>query len=103
MLGSEVMYYAVMRAVKPASPLNDVTIALVLAVSSLVLVGTAFLMKRRMAPQSGFILALALCNGAAVLGLVSWFITGSPLSGYPLIFGFAGILLHFPVPPEPPE
>jgi len=102
-LGSIVMYYVVMRMVKPPSPLNDVTVALVLSVSSLVLVGSSFLLKRRLAAPGGFIVALALCDAGAVLGLASWFITGSPLAGYPLIFGFAGALLHFPMPPESPE
>jgi hypothetical protein len=100
---SIVMYYVVMRVVKPQSPLNDVTIALVLAVCSVALVGLSFLAKRRMAERPGFILALAMCDAGALLGLVSWFVTASPLSFYPLILGFGGIGLHFPLPPEPPE
>ena len=103
MLVSIVMYYVVMRMVKPASPLNDVTVALVLAVSSLMLVGASFLLKRRLAEPGNFIVAVALCDAGAVLGLVSWFVTGSPLSIYPLLFGFGGTVLHFPLPPEPPE
>jgi hypothetical protein len=103
MLISVVMYYVVMRLVKPASPLNDVTIALVLAVCSVALVGLSFVAKRRMAERAGFILAVAMCDAGAVLGLVSWFITGSPISFYPLVLGFGGIGLHFPLPPEPPE
>ena len=103
MLISIVLYYVVMRLVKPAPLFNDVTIALVLAVCSLALVGVSFLIKRRMAERAGFIMAVALCDAGAVLGLVTWFITGSPLSFYPLMFGFGGIVLHFPLPPEPPE
>jgi hypothetical protein len=103
MLASIVMYYVVIRVARPAAPFNDVTIALVLAVCSVALVGLSFVVKRRMAERSGFITALAMCDAGAVLGVVSWFITASPLSLYPLLIAFGGIGLHFPLPPEPPE
>jgi len=103
MLGSMAMYYVVMRMVKPASPAATLNVALALALTSATLVGLSFLLKRRMAVRNGFIVALALCDAGAVLGLVSWFVTGSPLSYYALILGFGGVLLHYPVPPEQPE
>ncbi len=103
MLGSILMYYVVMRVLKPAPAGGDVTAALALAVGSAALTGVSFLMKRRLASPVGFMVALAMCDAAAILGLISWFLTGSPLSYYPLVFGFAGVLLHYPATPASPE
>ncbi len=109
-LVSIAVYYVVMRLVRPASPLNDLNVALVLNAVAVVLVGLSFLAKRRMsfraakstsqqAQPFALIIPLAMCDAAALLGLIAWFLTASPLSYYPLLFGFGGVGLHFPMPP----
>ena len=46
--------------------------------------------------QTGFILALALCESAALFGLVGLFVTGNRYAYALLAFGALGIALHFP-------
>lgn len=46
--------------------------------------------------QTGIIIGFALCEVAAIFGLLAIFLTGSALSYLILAIGAAGILLHFP-------
>lgn len=74
---------------------------------SLALVGVSFLVKRLFTARAlgegsprprgtGLIIALVFCDAAALFGLITWALTASPLSFYPLVFGFLGMLLHYP-------
>jgi len=101
------MYYLLMRKITPASPTDNPNLVLALNVGALVLVAISFLAKRAMSARAAAggsaqtrqiaqLLPLSLCTAGALCGLIAWFTTASPLSFYPLIFGFAGVLLHFP-------
>jgi hypothetical protein len=46
--------------------------------------------------QTGVIIGFALCEAAAILGLVAIFLTGNALSFVILAVAATGILLHFP-------
>ena len=104
---SIVMYYVVMRLLQPASPVDNPHLVTVLTVGSLALVGASFLVKRRFSARAretgapgprraGQLVALACCDTAALFGLISWFVTGSPLSYYPVVIGLGGLLMHYP-------
>jgi len=93
------LYYVVMRMAPPEAPAADSTLPNILAMLSVVLAGMSFPIRSfvaRSQPRSAFILGLALCQAAALFGMVAWFATGSPRSYYCLAAGAAGMLLHFP-------
>mgnify|MGYP006992592357 CR=1 FL=1 len=108
-LMSAVMYFLVIQLVPFASssPNSAIDIALLLLAASSV--ATSFRWKqgvRRRQPEADapnpkrerarFIISLALCDAAVILGLVDHFVTGSPNYFVMILLGIAGILLHFP-------
>ena len=46
--------------------------------------------------QTGYILSFALCESAAILGVVDHFVTGSSYYYFSFALGLLGMLLHFP-------
>ncbi len=51
--------------------------------------------------RTGFILAIALCDTAALFGLVVYFVTGSPRAWVYMAIGLVGLLVHRPkLPPH---
>ena len=46
--------------------------------------------------QSGYIVSYALCESAALFGLLDHFVTGSKYSYFSFAIAVAGMLLHFP-------
>lgn len=97
MLYSIVMYFVVMRLLAPPGPADNPALVAALTGIAALLVVVSFLVKGRFAVRNaGHLLALALCEAAALMGVVSWFLTASPRSYYPLAIGFAGTLMHWP-------
>src|ERR1017187_3936856 len=93
------IYYFVMRTTPPEAPTADPTLSNILVPLSVVMVGLSIPIRKLVArrqPKNAFILALALCEAAALYGVVVWSTTGSPRSYYCLLAGAAGMLLHFP-------
>jgi len=83
------------------------TLTLVLEIVAVVPFGLSFLVKQRILAkavaeqkldlvQSGYIAAFALCEPAALLGLVDHFANGSPYFYVGFLFAGLGMLLHFP-------
>ena len=107
MLAAVVIYFVVMRLVPPPAPRDSPALVNILIVMAVVLVAASFMLKSTMlgrARQAGRpelrraarIVALTLCDAAAILGLVAWMLTGAAQSYYALLIGFVGVLLHFP-------
>lgn len=101
------MYYVVMHNVRPVAPVDNPVLVNALLGAALVLVGASFVLKSVVPARApgeqgprlqrvGFILALILCETAALSGVVIWFLTASPRSTWFLGIGAAGILMHFP-------
>jgi hypothetical protein len=89
-----VMYYVVMRVVQLPAPTAGPSLANILVVVSVGLVGLSIVLRNR------FLIAVVFCDAAAVLGLVGWFVTGAPRSYYCLVAGIVGMLVHFPGSPK---
>jgi hypothetical protein len=82
-------------------------LSLVLNSLAIVPLGISFLIKQRLLAQaialqkidmvqSAYVVAFALCEASALLGLLDHFINGSPLYYVGFIFAGLGMLLHFP-------
>jgi hypothetical protein len=46
--------------------------------------------------QSAYIIGMALCESAALFGLLDHFVTGSNICWFAFLFAVTGMLLHFP-------
>ena len=90
MLWAMVAYYVVMRMIHAPEAPGGETLANVLLVASASLVVLSILIRSR------FLVAVVLCDAAAVLGLVSWCLTGRPRSYYCLVAGILGMVVHYP-------
>lgn len=93
------LYYVMMRMAPPEAPDAGSALPNILLPLSVVTAGLSIPIRKLVArtkPRNAFILALALCEAAALYGVVVWFVTGSPRSYYCLAAGAAGMLLHFP-------
>lgn len=106
-ISMSVMFFLVVVRFSPVAPVNNPILSLLLnslgvgplAVSFLVkmtLLNKSVATQRPELVQSAYVLSFALCEMAALMGLVDHFLTGS--SYYYLGFGLAGVgmLLHFP-------
>jgi hypothetical protein len=91
----------------PTQVEGNVRLSLILNSIAIVPVGVSFLLKQRILEQAvagqrldlvqtGYILAWALCEMAALLGLMDHFANGSGYYYVGFIFAAAGLLLHFP-------
>jgi len=75
--------------------------------SGLVVVIVSVLLKQRLVKQaierreiqslqSAYIIGMALCESAALFGLLDHFVTGSNISWFSFLFALTGMVLHFP-------
>jgi hypothetical protein len=90
MLWAIVMYCVVMRLLPAPSAPRDNSLDNVLLAASVALAGASLAIRSR------FLVAVILCDAAAAMGLVSWFVTGSPRSFYCLVPAILAMLVHFP-------
>ena len=107
MLFSIVMYGVVMRVARPAAPSDNPILVEALLLAAAVLVAASFGVKsycfkraretgKPAWTRAGEVSALVLCDSAALLGVVVWFLTALPGSYWFLILGAAGQILHYP-------
>jgi len=91
----------------PTKVEGNVRLSLILNSIAIVPVGVSFLLKQRILEQAvarqrldlvqvAYVLACALCEMAALLGLMDHFVNGSRYYYVGFIFAGAGLLLHFP-------
>ena len=101
---SVVLFFVVTRFAPPPEGVRDnpVLLAALLAAAA-GLTAASFLIRNRIGadapPQrrlTAMTIALAMCEAAAIFGLVVHFTAGSELYWVFLLIGLAGILLHFP-------
>lgn len=90
----------------PPDP-EKLTLSLMLSGLSVVPVAISFLVKKKLLAkaadlqklelvQQAYVVAFVLCEGALLLGLINYFVTGSPYYVGALAIGGLGLLLHFP-------
>lgn len=104
---SLVMYFVILRLVPP--PVTEAVPGLVtgLMVGAIGLVAFSFLVRNRMVargdtegaprqPPAPMIVPLAMCEAAALFGVVVWFVAGTAEAYYFLLLGGIGMLLHYP-------
>ena len=105
-----IVMFAVLTLVTPggrAEADNASVVFLVLLAVALSLTASSFMVKKIMlarsererspeAVQSALVVALVLCESAVILGLISHFITGQPLTFVLFVIGAVGELAHFP-------
>jgi hypothetical protein len=83
------------------------TLSFMLIGLSLVPVAISFLVKQKLLAkaaelqklelvQQAYVVAFALCEAALLLGLVTYFVTGSPYYVAAIAIGALGLLVHFP-------
>lgn len=91
----------------PTRETGDLKLSLILNCAGIVPLGISFLLKQRILEQSvtkqrldlvqvAYVLAFALCEMAALLGLMDHFINGSRYYYVGFVFAVLGLLLHFP-------
>ncbi len=91
---SIVMYFIVARVIEPRVTRSDPTLVTVLLVTAVSMVAMSFAVKSR--AQAGRIIALVLCEAAALFGIVVRIVAGSPRYWVFLLLGLVGVLLHYP-------
>ena len=105
-----VMFFVLTRIVgreADAGGDNDRVLLLALAVAALMAFALSFVLKAKLISQaaaqgrpdlatSAYIIAFALCEAAAIFGVVAHFVTGAPESLYFFIPAALGLALHFP-------
>ncbi|HEY2012433.1 MAG TPA: hypothetical protein VGH38_02980 [Bryobacteraceae bacterium] len=108
MVASVGMYFVLVQLVTPAHAQENPALVNILLVSALTLVGASFPLKKRIrsqatpggdpdkAQQSGLLVALALCEAAALCGVVVWFNTAWPYYYVFMLLGLGGQLAHYP-------
>ena len=102
-----VLMFLVLTQLTPNRGNGDLKLSLILNSAGIVPLGMSFLLKQRILQQAvakqrldlvqvAYVLAFALCEMPAVLGLMDHFLTG--LSYYYIGFVFAGLglMVHFP-------
>jgi uncharacterized membrane protein len=101
------LYFAILRLAQPASPTDNPLLVDILLFVALVLLGVSFAVKnvflargraqnKPALRRAGPLIALVLCDTAALFGILVWFMTGSPRANWFLLIGLAGVLLHYP-------
>jgi len=104
-----VMFFALTRIVAREfdADADNRVLLLVMAVTSLMAFGLSFVLKAKLISQStaqsrpdlvtsAYIIAFALCESAALFGLVAHFVTGARESLYFFAPAALGLALHFP-------
>ena len=107
MLLSVGMYFVVMQVMRPQASVSGPMIVNVLTLCSLPPLVASFALKSRLLAKasetkrpeiwrSAHILAFALCESAALMGVLAWFLSGAKQSYLLLLLGAGGMLLHYP-------
>jgi hypothetical protein len=92
-----VPYFVIAKIVVPPDPRPSSTLVTAMMAGAIALVAVSFAAKAKAPnPRTGAILAYALCDAAALLGVVTHFVTGSPDFYLMMLVGLAGMVLHFP-------
>ena len=96
------------RLVRPEEPPGPNPALLAgLGLAALTAFGASFALKAKLLAQSGaersaaraqsaYVLAFALCEAAALFGVMAHFVTGAPEAAYFFALAALGLLLHFP-------
>ncbi len=110
-LASIVMYILVAYFVRPAGTGdggdNNLVVIIVLMMAGVSMVAVSFIIKNSLLAQAvsrqridsvqvAYIVAFALCESAALMGLVATFITAEAYSFLLFVIGAVGLLLHMP-------
>jgi TRAP-type C4-dicarboxylate transport system permease small subunit len=107
MASAIVAYLFVIRLSTPVEPKENPTLVTVLLIACVASIAASYVLKRRMLARkdllnvaartrAAYILALALCEMAALFGVVAWYTTGWSKSYVLLALGLAGVLSHYP-------
>jgi hypothetical protein len=102
-----VLMFLVLVQFTPISETGDLRLSLILNGVAIVPLGMSFLLKQRLLTQAvtdqrldlvqvAYVLAFALCEMAALLGLVDHFLSGSRYYYIGFLSAGLGLLLHFP-------
>lgn len=102
-----VLMFLVLVKFIPTRETGDGRLSLILNSAGIVPLGMSFLLKQRILQQAvtqqrldlvqvAYVLAFALCEMAALLGLVDRFLNGSRYYYVGFLFAGLGLLLHFP-------
>lgn len=105
------MYFAVTQLAQSPATQDNPTLVTVLLVVAVSLVASSFQVRKQLLLRSrtgggaqaalmAHIVALVMCESAALFGLVVYFVTASPRYSWFLGLGLAGLLAHYPRPPE---
>jgi hypothetical protein len=106
-LSTIVMYFVISLVVPRPQEAENRMLTLVLSAMSAFLVVVSFVVKRKFLSRSveeqqirlvntGFVLAAAFCEGAALLGLLDLFVARDRYYFLLMVFSFVGMLFHFP-------
>ncbi len=101
------IYVVIMRVIPPGQPRPMPALTNGLLIGAAALVGVSLLARNRFDELAaerktptlrtvGMVAGISISDAAALLGLVSWFVTGSPLSYAIVAVGFVGVLLQYP-------
>jgi len=107
MLVSIALFLGLALGVKGANAVGNPTLSLALVGTAFAMVVVSFLIKQRIVRQaiakrdvgslrSGYIVGYALCESAALFGLLDHFVTGSNYNYFSFAIAALGMLLHFP-------
>lgn len=102
-----VLMFLVLAQFTPNRENGDLKLSLILNSAGIVPLGMSFLLKQRILEQAvtqqrldlvqvAYVLAFALCEMAALLGMVDHFLNGSRYYYIGFLFAGLGLLLHFP-------
>ena len=106
-LGSMALLFTLSVAIANVNPAANPTLSFAFLGVAFTLVLVSFLIKQRAVKlaiekrdvaslQSGYIVSFALCESAALFGLLDHFVTGSSYYYFSFALGALGMLLHFP-------
>lgn len=102
-----VLMFLVLVQFTPTQPSGNIRLSLILISIAIVPTGISFLFKQRWLEQgineqkvervhTAYVLAWALCEVSALLGLLDHFLNGSHYYFVGFVFAGLGLLLHFP-------
>lgn len=102
-----VMMFLVLTQFTPVPQTGNLKLSLILNSAGIVPLGMSLLLKQRILAQAvtkqrldlvqvAYVLAFALCEMAALLGLMDHFLNGSRYYYVGFVFAWLGLLLHFP-------
>ena len=95
------MYYLVITMVQPDHPDLDLPLIKPLLGAAILSVTAALVLRKRMNDtparvRAGYLIAFALCEAAALFGIVAHFTTGWPNVWIFFVIGAVGFALNFP-------